>query len=79
MTITPVKKKTVLIVESDRERANMYFRNLTSKPQAKNLVRTDVQDARAALEMLRKHHFDIVVCSGSEMTASDARRFLEKA
>ncbi len=80
MTITgAVTKKTVLIIERDKRRADQYFQNLAAQSHGVAYTRIDAQGTQAGLTKLKAHRVDLVVCAGSVMTPENARAHLGKA
>lgn len=79
MAVSTLPQKVILIIERDRKRADMYFKNMSDQARGHILVRVDAPDAKAGLDILRKRRVDIVVCSGSVMTPEKALTHLGEA
>ncbi len=74
-----MSKKTVLIIERDKRRADMYFQTMVAQSRGESYVRIDAADVQTGLAKLKAHKVDVVVCSGSVMTPENARTHLVRA
>lgn len=71
--------KTVLIVEKDSKRADMYFSTMANENGRHKINRRDARTVKEGLEILALYQVDIVVYAGSRMNYCDGKRVLEEA